>query len=114
MLGPKEGVYISQPSPPWMKMIVFNVILFRLIKGDKYLISELYEDGWCKGKNLRTGDIGVCPSNHLRRYSCKQVQLTTRVRTALRTLEIILENVCISMGKLFCFLSLFGQTLLTS
>jgi len=44
----------------------------RLIKGDKYLISELYEDGWCKGKNLRTGDIGVCPSNHLRRYSCKQ------------------------------------------
>jgi len=44
----------------------------RLIKGDKYLISELYEDGWCKGKNLRTGDIGVCPSNHLHRYSCKQ------------------------------------------
>jgi len=43
-----------------------------LKQGDKYLISEVYEDGWCRGKNLRTGETGVCPSNHLRRYSCKQ------------------------------------------
>lgn len=32
-----------------------------LRKGDIVVVEQTHDDGWCKGKNLTTGGIGMCP-----------------------------------------------------
>ena len=43
-----------------------------LKKGDLYHVSEKCQDGWFKGKNLKTGKSGVFPGNHVKEVDAKK------------------------------------------
>jgi len=38
-----------------------------LKKGDLYLVTEQCQDGWFRGKHVKSGDTGVFPGNHMQR-----------------------------------------------
>ena len=44
-----------------------------LRKGELYHVTERCHDGWFKGKNVKTGKIGVFPGNYVKEHDGKQV-----------------------------------------
>merc|ERR1712106_578236 len=43
-----------------------------LKKGELYLVTNQCQDGWFKGQNVKTGEVGVFPGNHVKPHDPKK------------------------------------------
>ena len=75
-LSSSSIVPTSQVTPVYRAVFEYEAAQkdeMSLRKGELYHVTERCHDGWFKGKNVKTGKIGVFPGNYVKEYDGKQV-----------------------------------------
>ncbi|KAL3878305.1 hypothetical protein ACJMK2_030668 [Sinanodonta woodiana] len=74
---------VSQNTPIYIAMYNYRPQKedeLELKKGDYYTVSEKCQDGWFKGKCLKTGQIGVFPGNYVQIFRSQSVHHKSAVK----------------------------------